>query len=60
VKKRGRQGIGVYFFTIKTLSPSHGFAEKSSRNGEEGAEGRKEASLQVFLFAFAVKNSSTV
>jgi hypothetical protein len=39
------QGIGVYFFTIKTLSQSHGFEEKSNRKGEEGAEGRKEALL---------------
>jgi hypothetical protein len=38
------QGIGVYFFTIKTLSQSHGFAEKSNRNGEEGAV-RKERSI---------------
>jgi hypothetical protein len=35
-----RQGIGVYFFT-----QSHGFEEKSNREGEEGEEGRKEASL---------------
>jgi hypothetical protein len=55
-KQQGGDRASVFTFSpYKTLSKPHGFEEKSNRNG---AEGRKEASLQVFLFAFAVKNFS--
>jgi hypothetical protein len=34
------------------------FEEKTNRNGEEGAKGRKEVPLHVSLSAFTSKNSS--